>query len=76
MKNDVFDRRTFLKGAMAGSAAAVIGTLPQPAGAQGAPAPVQQASLAPSPTSAVYAYLNLEELGFCRGAGRPHSAGR
>jgi hypothetical protein len=34
MKNDVFDRRTFLKGAVAGSAAAVIATLPQPAPAQ------------------------------------------
>ncbi len=31
MKNDAFDRRTFLKSAVAGSAAAVIGTLPQPA---------------------------------------------
>ncbi len=30
MKKDVFDRRTFLKGAVAGSAAAVIGALPQP----------------------------------------------
>ena len=29
MKNDVFDRRTFLKGAVAGSAAAVIGALPE-----------------------------------------------
>ena len=37
MKNDAFDRRTFLKSAVAGSAAAVIGALPQPARAQGAP---------------------------------------
>jgi len=43
MKNDAFDRRTFLKSAVAGSAAAVIGALPQPARAQGAPAAVQQA---------------------------------
>ena len=44
MKNDAFDRRTFLKSAVAGSAAAVIATLPQPAPAQqDAPAAVQQA---------------------------------
>jgi hypothetical protein len=43
MKNNAFDRRTFLKGAVAGSAAAVIATLPQPARAQGAPAAAQEA---------------------------------
>src|SRR5215468_1696703 len=76
MKNDVLDRRTFLKGAVAGSAAAVIGTLPQPAPAQqGAPAPaqqvapppVQQAAPALSPTSATYAYLNLQKPAFVDG---------
>src|SRR4030095_9648285 len=75
MKNDVFDRRTFLKGAVAGSAAAVIATLPQPAPAQqDAPAPAQQDAPTPaqqgaparaqSTTSVAYAYLNLEEQAF------------
>jgi gluconate 2-dehydrogenase gamma chain len=75
MKNDVFDRRTFLKGAVAGSAAAVIGALPQPVPAQqdapapaqqDVPAPTQQGAPAPaqSPTSATYAYLNLAEQAF------------
>src|SRR5215472_10583943 len=73
MKKDVLDRRTFLKGAVAGSAAAVIGTLPQPApaqqspsapGQQGTPAQVPQPGAAPSPTSAPYAYLNLQEQAF------------
>jgi len=75
MKNDVLDRRTFLKGAVAGSAAAVIGALPQPVPAQqDAPAPAQQDVSAPaqqgppptaqSPTSAAYAYLNLQEQAF------------
>src|SRR4030095_3901640 len=73
MKNDVFDRRTFLKGAVAGSAAAVIGALPQPVPAQqDAPAPVQQDAPAPAQlgapaqpaTSAGYSYLKLEEQAF------------
>src|SRR5438552_17070723 len=65
MKNDVFDRRTFLKGAVAGSAAVVIGALPQPAPAQqDAPAPAQQGTPAPASTSAGYSYLNLEEQAF------------
>src|SRR5437763_15951858 len=73
MKNDVFDRRTFLKGAVAGSAAAVIGALPQPAPAQqdapapaqqGTPAPAQRGAPAPASTSAGYSYLNLEEQAF------------
>jgi gluconate 2-dehydrogenase gamma chain len=75
MKKDVFDRRTFLKGAVAGSAAAVIGALPQPVPAQqDAPAPAQQdapppAQLgAPAPaqstTSVAYAHLNLAEQAF------------
>ena len=70
-----FDRRTFLKGAVAGSAVAVIGALPQPVPAQqdapapaqqDAPAPAQQGAPAPaqSPTSAAYAYLNLAEQAF------------
>jgi gluconate 2-dehydrogenase gamma chain len=75
MKNDVLDRRTFLKRAVAGSAAAVIATLPQPAPAQqdapapaqqDAPAPTQQGAPAPaqSTTSVAYAHLNLEEQAF------------
>jgi gluconate 2-dehydrogenase gamma chain len=73
MKNDVFDRRTFLKGAVAGSAAAVIGALPQPAPAQqdappaaqqNAPAPAQRSVPAEPTTSTAYSYLNLEEQAF------------
>src|SRR6266536_4683800 len=65
MKNDVFDRRTFLKGAVAGSAAVVIGALPQPAPAQqDAPAPAQRGAPAPASMSAGYSHLNLEEQAF------------
>ena len=53
MKNDAFDRRAFLKSAVAGSAAAVTVSLPQPAEAQqGVPA------------NAGYAYLNSDEAAF------------
>src|SRR5947199_10551466 len=73
MKNDVFDRRTFLKGAVVGSAAALIGPPPQPAPAQqdapapaqqGTPAPAQRGAPAPASTSAGYSHLNLEEQAF------------
>src|SRR5215510_11598040 len=75
MKNDVFDRRTFLKRAVAGSAAAVIVAQPQPTPAQQTtPAPAQQGAPAPAPQSksvpeqssmsAPYAYLNLQEQAF------------
>jgi gluconate 2-dehydrogenase gamma chain len=73
MKDDTLDRRTFLKSAVAGGAAAVIATLPQTAPAQqGTPAPVQptapaqtqQSSLAPTPPNAAYSYLNLQEQAF------------
>lgn len=57
MKNDGFDRRAFLKSAMAGSAAAVTVTLPHPARAQ-------KVAPAPQSTSAAYAYLNSEEAAF------------
>ena len=73
MKNDMLDRRTFLKRAVAGGAVAVIVPQPQTAPAQqGAPAPaqqvapppVQQAAPALSPASVAYSYLNLEEQAF------------
>lgn len=75
MKDDVLDRRTFLKRAVAGGAVAVIVSQPQSAPAQqnvpplteqGATAPAQQAAPTPaqSPTRAAYAYLNLEEQAF------------
>ncbi len=57
MKNDVFDRRAFLKSAVAGSAAAVTVTLPHPAQAQ-------KAAPAPESASPAYAYLNSEEAAF------------
>jgi gluconate 2-dehydrogenase gamma chain len=60
MKNRRFDRRTFLKSAVAGSAAAVSVTLPQSAEAQQKPA----APTASPPPSPGYAYLNLEEQAF------------
>ena len=57
MTNDAFDRRTFLKSAIAGSAAAVAGAVsaPQTASAQ------QAAAGAPA---AGYAFLNPEEAAF------------
>ena len=55
MSNDRFDRRAFLKGAVAGSAAAVTSTLPQPAQAQQA---------APATACPGYAFLNPDEAAF------------
>ena len=60
MKNRRFDRRTFLKGAIAGSAAAASVTLPQTGQTQQKPA----APAASPPASPGYAYLNLEEQAF------------
>jgi gluconate 2-dehydrogenase gamma chain len=57
MKNDAFDRRSFLKSAVAGSAAAVAATLPQSADAQ-------QRAPAPAGAAPAYSYLNLEEQAF------------
>jgi gluconate 2-dehydrogenase gamma chain len=63
MKNDGFDRRAFLKSAVAGGAAAATVALPQPAQAQqGAPAPASQG--APANINAAYAYLNSDEAAF------------
>jgi gluconate 2-dehydrogenase gamma chain len=61
MKNDGFDRRAFLKGAVASGAAAAAVSLPRPAEAQGAPAPASQGPAAPANT---YAYLNPDEAAF------------
>src|SRR3977135_4257748 len=61
MKNDGFDRRAFLKGAVAGGAAAATVSMPRPPAAQGAPAPGSQGSPAPANT---YAYLNPDEAAF------------
>jgi gluconate 2-dehydrogenase gamma chain len=61
-KNDGFDRRSFLKGAVAGGAAAATVALPRAAEAQqGAQAQTNQGSPAPANT---YAYLNPEEAAF------------
>jgi gluconate 2-dehydrogenase gamma chain len=61
MKNDVFDRRAFLKSAVAGSAAAATVTLPltRPAAAQPA-AP----AAAPAGANPGYAYLSAAEAAF------------
>ena len=59
MKNDGFDRRAFLKGAVAGSAAAATVSLPRAADAQ--PAPASQSA---SPPPHAYAYLNPDEAAF------------
>jgi gluconate 2-dehydrogenase gamma chain len=59
MKNDGFDRRAFLKGAVAGSAAAATASMPRAADAQ--PAPASQGA---SPPPSTYAYLNPEEAAF------------
>src|SRR5450631_938458 len=56
MQNDGFDRRAFLKSAVAGGAAAATVAIPQPALAQGA--------AAPAGASAGYAFLNPEEAAF------------
>jgi gluconate 2-dehydrogenase gamma chain len=62
MKNDGFDRRSFLKGAVAGSAVAATASLPRTAEAQqGGPAPASQGSPAPANT---YTYLNSDEAAF------------
>ena len=59
MKKDTFDRRTFLKSAVAGTAVAATGALPQVAEAQqGATTP------AGANQAAAYSYLNLEEQAF------------
>jgi gluconate 2-dehydrogenase gamma chain len=59
MKQDQFDRRTFLKSAVAGTAVAATAVLPQPAEAQqGATAPVGASQ------ATAYSYLNLEEQAF------------
>ena len=57
MKNDGFDRRSFLKGSVAGSAAALTAALPQTAQAQ-------QNGLTAEALPAGYAYLNPEEAAF------------
>jgi gluconate 2-dehydrogenase gamma chain len=57
MKNDAFDRRSFLKSAVAGSAAAATATLPQSAEAQ-------QRAAAPASAAPAYSFLNLEEQAF------------
>lgn len=59
MKKPRFDRRTFLKSAVASSAAAVSVSMPQPGQAQQRPAPAATPAAAPG-----YAYLNLEEQAF------------
>jgi gluconate 2-dehydrogenase gamma chain len=62
MKNERFDRRKFLKGAVAGSAAAATVSLPRAAEAQkGGPAQASKGLPAPANT---YAYLNPEEAAF------------
>jgi gluconate 2-dehydrogenase gamma chain len=57
MKNAMFNRRAFLKSAVASSAAAVGGALPQSVQAQ-------QKTAVPASPSAGYAYLNPEEAAF------------
>jgi gluconate 2-dehydrogenase gamma chain len=60
MKNEPFDRRAFLKSAVAGSAAAVTVSLPQSAEAQQRAA----AAAAAPPAHPGYTFLNLEEAAF------------
>jgi gluconate 2-dehydrogenase gamma chain len=59
MKNEPFDRRAFLKSAVAGSAAAVTVSLPQSAEAQ-----QRAAAAAAPPAHPGYTFLNLEEAAF------------
>ncbi len=60
MKNDGIDRRAFLKGAVAGSAAAATVSLPRAADAQ----QNTSAAKASPPPANTYAYLNPEEAAF------------
>ena len=69
MKKDQFDRRTFLKGAVAGGAAVVIVRGPQPGLAQQTvPAPAQPEPTTHGqvavPSGAGYTFLNLDEQAF------------
>lgn len=64
MKNDAFDRRAFLKSAVAGSAVAVSATLPSTAEAQQQKAPAAPPAAKPQPQHPGYAFLNLEEAAF------------
>src|SRR5262249_50111657 len=63
MKEDGFDRRSFLKGAVVGGAAAVASSLPKPSEAQ----PKAPADAPPAPAPA-YAFLNPEEAAFVEAA--------
>src|SRR5882672_9956885 len=64
MKKDAFDRRAFLKGAVAGSAAAVTVSMPRSSEAQQAvPAPAS-ASTAVASSGPTYTWLNPEEAAF------------
>jgi len=60
MKKDAFDRRAFLKGAVAGGAAAVTVSIPRPAEAQQTPA----APPAAGSSSPTYTWLNADEAAF------------
>src|SRR5438105_912306 len=63
MKDEGFGRRDFLKGAVAGAAAAT--SLPQNAEAQQAAQAAQAATAAPAAAdAAAYAFLNLDEAAF------------
>ncbi len=65
MKNDVFNRRVFLKSAAAGSALAAAATLSHPTEAQqSAPAQASAGTPALASTGATYTYLNTEEAAF------------
>ena len=63
MSNDGFDRRSFLKSAVAGGAAAVTAAVPETAPAQSAAAAPAVSAAAPPPPPA-YVYLNFEEQAF------------
>src|SRR5947209_1577867 len=62
MKKDAFDRRAFLKGAVAGGAAAVTVSIPKPSEAQPGTPQAKAAPAAPPP--AAYSHLNPEEAAF------------
>jgi gluconate 2-dehydrogenase gamma chain len=60
MKKDAFDRRAFLKGAVAGSAAAVTVSIPRPSEAQ----PASPAPATTPPGNPTYTWLNADEAAF------------
>ena len=64
MKNDAFNRRAFLKSAVAGSAAAATVSIPHAADAQQVAAKAAAPASAPASTGPAYSFLSSDEAAF------------